>query len=74
MVWGVMTKNKTVVLYFLVPGTTTNVLKYVQLLQEKLNIHMVMHNTSIFMYDGRSTMPQIESDFGISSEKQGKSS
>ena len=47
-----MSKHGTAGLYLLAPGTTMNGLKYVQLLQEKLNIHMVVHNTSIFMHNG----------------------
>ena len=33
-------------------GTTINGLKYIKLLQEKLSIHMVVHNTSMFILDG----------------------
>ena len=49
-----MSKHGTAGLYFFVPGTTINGLKYVQLFQEKLitGMYMVVHNTSIFMHDG----------------------
>ena len=36
---------------FFAPGTTINGMKYVQMLQEKRNIYMVIHNTSICMHE-----------------------
>ena len=50
--WGPMRKHGTAGLHFLAPGTTMNGLKYVQLLQEKLNIHMAGQNAFIFAHDG----------------------
>ena len=48
-----MSKHGTAGLYFLAPGTTTNGLNYNQLLQEKLNIQIAVHNTSgVFTHNG----------------------
>ena len=52
MIWGAMSKNGTAGLYFLTPGTTMNGSKYVELLKNKLLVHMNVHNTIIFMQDG----------------------
>ena len=52
MVWGAMSAYDTAGLYFLQPGTTMNGAKYLNLLKEKLDIHMVVHNCEIFMHDG----------------------
>ena len=49
-----MSKHGTAGLHFLAPSTTANGLKYVELLQENLNLQMVVHNISIFMHDGAS--------------------
>ena len=52
MIWGAMSTNGTAGLYFLTPGTTMNGLNYVELLREKLTLHMAIHKTTIFMQDG----------------------
>ena len=52
MIWGAMSKNGTAGSYFLTPGTTMNGSKYVELLKNKLLVHMNVHNTIIFMQDG----------------------
>ena len=52
MIWGAMSKNGTAGLYILTPGTTMNGAKYVELLKNKLLLHMAVHNTTIFMQDG----------------------
>ena len=52
MIWGAMSANGTAGLYFLPPGSTMNGSKYVELLKEKLVIHMQIHNCTIFMHDG----------------------
>ena len=39
-------------LYFLPPNTTMNGPRYVELLQEKLKLHMDIHKRTIFMQDG----------------------
>ena len=52
LAWGALSKHGITGLYFFAQGTTMNGLKYVQLLPEKLNIQMVVHNTSVFMHDG----------------------
>ena len=38
--------------YFLQPCTNTNDAKYLDLLTDRLNIHMVVHDSNNFMYDG----------------------
>ena len=52
MVWGAMCRNGVDALSFLPPGTTMNGPKYVQMLSEKLKLHMQVHNCKIFMQDG----------------------
>ena len=52
MVWGAISAVGTGGLYFLTPGTTINGEKYVKVLQEKLQLHMAVHQCDIFMYDG----------------------
>jgi len=39
-------------LFFLDPGTTMNGKKYLELMKEKLELHMAVHNCEIFMHDG----------------------
>ena len=52
MVWGAMSRNGVVTLSFLPPGTTMNGPKYVQMLSEKLKLHLQVHNCQIVMQDG----------------------
>ena len=52
MVWGAMFRNGVTALSFLPPGTTLNGPKYVQMLSEKLKLHLQVHNCQIFMQDG----------------------
>ena len=52
MIWGAMSKNGAAGLNFLNPGTTMNGAKYKELLNDKLKLHMEVHNTKIFMHDG----------------------
>ena len=52
MIWGAMSKNGTAGLCFLATGTTINGPKYVELLKNKLLLHMTVHSTTIFMHDG----------------------
>ena len=54
MVWGAMSKNGVAALSFLPPRTTMNGPKYVQMLSEKLKLHLQVHNCQIFMQDGAS--------------------
>ena len=56
MIWGAMSKSGTAGLYFLPQGTTMNVAKYVELLREKLKLHMYIHQCSIFMHDGMTEL------------------
>ena len=51
-VWGAMFRNGVAALSFLPPGTTMNGEKYVQMLSEKLKLHLHLHNCQIFMQDG----------------------
>ena len=52
MVSGVMSRNGVAALSFLPPGTTMNGPKYMQMLSEKLKLHLQVHNCQIFMQDG----------------------
>lgn len=52
MVWGAFSHNGTAGLYFLPQKTTMNGARYLKLLQEKLMLHMEIHQCSIFMQDG----------------------
>ena len=52
MVWGAMSARGTAGLYFLQPGTTMSGAKYLDLLKDKLEIHMVVHDCDVFMHDG----------------------
>ena len=51
MIWGAISENAVVGLFFLPHGTTMNGPRYVKLLQEKLKIHMAVHNCTVFMQD-----------------------
>ena len=42
MVWGAMSAHGTAGLYFLQPGTTIKGAKYLDLLKNKLEIHMMV--------------------------------
>ena len=50
MVWGAMSAAGTGGLNFLTPGTTMNGEKYVKILQEKLQLHMTVHQCDIFIH------------------------
>jgi len=52
MIWGAISEHGVAGVSFLLPGTTMNGHRYVELLAEKLNIHMAVHNCTIFMQDG----------------------
>ena len=52
MIWGGMSINGTAGLFFLLPGTTMNGQKYLDLLKNKLELHMAVHKCSVFMQDG----------------------
>ena len=51
IIWGAMSKSGTAGLYFLPQGTTMNGANYMELLQEKLKLHMYIHQCSIFMHE-----------------------
>ena len=52
MIWGGMSINGTARLFFLPPETTMNGQKYLDLLKNKLELHMTAHKCSVFMQDG----------------------
>ena len=52
MIWGASSENGVAGLFFLPHGTTMNGPRYVELLEEKLKIHMAGHNCTVFMPDG----------------------
>ena len=52
MIWGAMSCFGPSGLYFIPPNTTMNGLRYVELLKEKLKLHMDLHKCTIFMQDG----------------------
>lgn len=52
MIWGAMSATGTAALYFLPPKTTMNGSRYLNLLRDKLKLHMAVHRCSIFMHDG----------------------
>ena len=52
MIWGRMSVNGTAVLYFLPVGVTLNGSRFVNLLREKLQLHMAVHQCSVFIDDG----------------------
>ena len=43
MIWGGTSVNETAGLFFLPPGTTMNGQKYVDLLKDKLELHIAIH-------------------------------
>ena len=52
MIWEAMSQHGIGGLYFLPSGTTMNGEKYVQLLSDKLQLHMQVRRCNIFMQDG----------------------
>lgn len=52
MVWGAMSVNGTAGLYFLEQNVTMNGEKYLDLLKDKLQLHMSVHKCTVFMHDG----------------------
>ena len=51
MVWGTMLAIIKAFLYILLSLSTLNESKHDDLLKEKLELHMVVHNCTIFMHD-----------------------
>ena len=51
-IWETMPVIGTAVLHFLPAGVTMNGSQYVKLLQEKLLLHIAVHQCSVFMHDG----------------------
>ena len=54
MVSGAMSAHGTPGLNFLQPGTNMNGANYLDLLKDKLEIHMMVHDCNVFMHDGAS--------------------
>ena len=52
MIWGAISEHGVAGISFLPSGTTINCLRYVELLAEKLKIHMAVHSCTIFMQNG----------------------
>ena len=52
MIWGAMSQHGIGGSFFLPSGTTINGEKYVQLLSDKLQLHMQVHRCNIFMQEG----------------------
>lgn len=52
MIWGGMSAHGRAGLFFLPKRTTMNGVSYLEMLKDKLPIHMVIHNCNIFMQDG----------------------
>ena len=52
MVWGVISIKGIAGLFFLKPGTTINDQRYLNLMKKKLQLHMWVHDCTIFMQDG----------------------
>lgn len=52
MIWGEMSVNGTVTLFFLLRGTTMNGKTYMDLLNDKLELHVANNKCTNFMHDG----------------------
>jgi len=52
MIWAAISIQGMASLFFLDPGTTTNGKKYLELMKEKMELHMAVHNCKIFMHYG----------------------
>ena len=64
MIWGAMSCVGPSGLYFIPPNTTMNGPRYVELLKEKLKLHMDIHKCTIFMQDGAPChRPKVATDF-----------
>ena len=60
MVWGAMSATGTAGLFFLPPKTTMNGVRYGALVEEKLQLHMSVHNCSIFVHDALSSQQSCD--------------
>jgi len=52
MIWGAISTQGTAGLFFLDPGITMNGKKYLELMKEKLELHMAVHNCEIIIHGG----------------------
>ena len=72
MIWGAISENAVVGLFFLPHGTTMNGPRYVKLLQEKLKIHMAVHNCTVFMQDvAACSRSKVATTFPAKNKNQG---
>ena len=73
MIWGAMSVNGTLALYFLPEGVTINGLQYVKLLQDKLQLHIAVHQCSLFIiYPQWHSMSLIQGSAEFSGSKKKK--
>ena len=56
-----MSAHGTAGLYFLQPGFTINGAKYLHLLKDKLEIHVMMHDCHVFIHDDASCPREYQS-------------
>ena len=61
MIWRAISTQGTAGLFFLDPGTTMNGKKYLELMKEKLELHMAVHNCEIIFMPCHRT--KIVTDF-----------
>ena len=51
LIWGVISSNDTAGLFFLLIKTTINSGRYCKMLEDKLKIHMAIHDCNMLMQD-----------------------
>ena len=54
MIWEAISSHGTAGLYFVPPNTTINGPRHVEMLEQKLDLHMHIHECNRFMHDGAS--------------------
>jgi len=70
VIWGAMLCHGATGLYFILPNTTMNGPKYVELFKDKLKLHSHVHSCMIFMQDGARCQSLIKSSHWLSEVKQ----
>ena len=63
MILGAMSSNNTAGLFFLPIGTTMNGVRYRKILEDKLKLHMGIHECYVFVQDGASCYRSKLNDF-----------
>ena len=64
MIWGAMSSNGTAGFFLLPIGTTMNGVKYREMLEDKLEIYMTIHECNMLMQDSAPCHPsKLVSDF-----------